>query len=105
MLKPNRLTYKLAISLVIFCMLGCNNIKQHQKVEAIKTEQAINDAKALTRKQGTSVSETSQKPKLVKVSKAATWLNHPLEASYAGNIDAKTVLLSILRKQPVKFEI
>ena len=105
MLKPNRLTHKLAISLVIFCMLGCNSIKQHQKVEAIKPEQTINDAKALTRKQGTSVSETSQKPKLIKVSKAAPWLNQPLEASYAGNIDAKTALLSILNKQPAKFEI
>jgi hypothetical protein len=105
MLKPNKLTHKLALSLVIFCMLGCNSIKQHQKVEAIKPEQAINDAKALTRKQGTSVSETSQKPKLIKVSKAAPWLNQPLEASYAGNIDAKTALLSILNKQPAKFEI
>ena len=105
MLKPNRLTHKLAISLVIFLMLGCNSIKQHQKAEAIKPEQAINEAKALTRKKGTSVSETSQKPKLIKVSKAAPWLNHPLEASYAGNIDAKTALLSILNKQPVKFGV
>ena len=105
MLKTNDLLHKLAFSLVIFLMLGCNSIKQNQKTETLKPEQAINDAKALTRKQGTSVSETSQKPKLVKVSKAAPWLNHPLEASYAGNIDAKTVLLSILSKQPVKFEI
>ncbi len=105
MLKTNDLLHKLALSLVIFLMLGCNSIKQNQKTETLKPEQAINDAKALTRKQGTSVSETSQKPKLVKVSKAAPWLNHPLEASYAGNIDAKTVLLSILSKQPVKFEI
>ena len=105
MLKTNDLLHKLAFSLVIFLMLGCNSIKQNQKTETLKPEQAINDAKALTRKQGTSVSETSQKPKLVKVSKAAPWLNHPLEASYAGNIDAKTVLLSLLSKQPVKFEI
>ena len=105
MLKTNDLLHKLAFSLFIFLMLGCNSIKQNQKTETLKPEQAINDARALTRKQGTSVSETSQKPKLVKVSKAAPWLNHPLEASYAGNIDAKTVLLSILSKQPVKFEI
>jgi hypothetical protein len=105
MLKTNDLLHKLALSLVIFLMLGCNSIKQNQKTETLKPEQAINDAKALTRKQGTSVSETSQKPKLVKVSKAAPWLNHPLEASYAGNIDAKTALLSILNKQPAKFEI
>ena len=105
MLKTNDLLHKLAFSLFIFIMLGCNSIKQNQKTETLKPEQAINDAKALTRKQGTSVSETSQKPKLVKVSKAAPWLNQPLEASYAGNIDAKTVLLSILSKQPVKFEI
>jgi len=105
MLKTNDLLHKLAFSLFIFLMLGCNSIKQNQKTETLKPEQAINDAKALTRKQGTSVSETSQKPKLVKVSKAAPWLNHPLEASYAGNIDAKTVLLSLLSKQPVKFEI
>jgi hypothetical protein len=105
MLKTNDLLHKLAFSLFIFLMLGCNSIKQNQKIETLKPEQAINDAKALTRKQGTSASETSQKPKLVKVSKAAPWLNHPLEASYAGNIDAKTVLLSILSKQPVKFEI
>ena len=105
MLKTNDLFYKLAFSLFIFLMLGCNSIKQNQKTETLKPEQAINDAKALIRKQGTSVSETSQKPKLVKVSKAAPWLNHPLKASYAGNIDAKTVLLSILSNQPVKFEI
>lgn len=105
MLKTNDLFYKLAFSLFIFLMLGCNSIKQNQKTETLQPEQAINDAKALTRKQGTSVSETSQKPKLVKVSKAAPWLNHPLKASYAGNIDAKTVLLSILSNQPVKFEI
>jgi|GEM_PF-2170114 len=105
MLKTNDLLHKLAFSLFIFLMLGCNSIKQNQKTETLKPEQAINDARALTRKQGTSVSETSQKPKLVKVSKAAPWLHHPLEASYAGNIDAKTVLLSILSKQPVKFEI
>ena len=105
MFKTNDLLHKLAFSLFIFLMLGCNTIKQNQKTETLQPEQAITDAKALTRKQGTSVSETSQKPKLVKVSKAAPWLNHPLEASYAGNIDAKTVLLSILSKQPVKFEI
>ena len=104
MLKTNDLFNKLAISLVIFCMLGCNSIKQHQKTDTIKPEQAISDVKSLTRKQGTTVSATSQKPKLIKVSKTAPWLSHPLKASYAGNIDAKTALLSILNKQPVKFE-
>ena len=105
MLKSNDLVHKLAFSLVVFLMLGCNSIKQNQKTEVIKPDQAIKDAKSLTRKQGTSVSESSQKPKLIKVSKTAPWLNNPLEASYAGNIDAKSALLSILNKQPVKFEV
>jgi hypothetical protein len=105
MLKPNDLGNKLALSLVVFLMLGCNSIKQNQSVQVIKPEQAISDVKSLTRKQGTTVSATSQKAKLIKVSKAAPWLSQPLEASYAGNIDAKTALLSILNKQPVKFEV
>ena len=104
MLKPNNLAHKLILSLIIFLMLGCNSFRQNQSIE-IKPEQDINEAKSLTIKQGTSVSKTSQKPKLIKVSKAAPWLNHSVEASYTGNIDAKTALLSILNKQPVKFEV
>jgi hypothetical protein len=105
MLKLNDPGHKLALSLFVFLMLGCNSIKQNQSIELIKPEQEISDIKSLTIKQGTTVSETSQKPKLIKVSKAAPWLSQSLEASYAGNIDAKTVILSILNKQPVKFEV
>lgn len=105
MFKTNNLWHKLALSLVTLLMLGCNSLKQNQATVDIQPEQAINDVKSLTIKQGTTVSATSQKPKLIKVSKAAPWLNHPLKANYSGNIDAKTALLSILGKQPVRFEV
>jgi hypothetical protein len=105
MLKTNNLAHKLALSLIVLHMLGCNSLKQNQATEDIQPEQSINDVKSLTKKQGTLVSATSQKPKLIKVSKAAPWLNHPLEANYTGNIEAKTALLSILSKQPVRFEV
>ena len=105
MYNAKYLIHQLSLSLIVFLILGCNIIKQKQTVEEIRPEQSINQAKALTIKQGTSVSQTAQKPTLIRVPKAAPWLNHPLEASYSGNIDAKTALLSILSNQPVKFEV
>ncbi len=101
----NYYAHRLISSLIVCLIVGCNSIKQNQATVDIKPEQAISDAKSLTLKQGTLVTDTSQKPTLIKVTKAAPWLNHPLEASYAGNVDAKTALLSILNKQPVKFEV
>lgn len=103
--NPNHLTHQLICSLTIMLMLGCNSVKQNQKVVEIEPEQDISEAKLLTVQHGTSVSDTSQKPQLIKIPKQAPWLYHPLEASYSGNIDAKTALLSILNNQPVRFEV
>ena len=105
MYNAKYLIHHISLSLIVFLILGCNIIKQKQTVEEIRPEQSINQVKALTIKQGTSVSQTAQKPTLIRVPKSAPWLNHPLEASYSGNIDAKTALLSILSNQPVKFEV
>jgi hypothetical protein len=101
----NHYTHKLIYSLIACLIVGCNSIKQNQATVEIKPEQAISDAKSLTLKQGTLVSNTSQRPILIRVPKAAPWLNHRLEASYSGNVDAKTALLSILGNQPVRFEV
>lgn len=103
--NPHHLTHQLIFSLTFMLVLGCNSVKQNQKVVEIKPEQAINEAKLLTVKHGTLVSDTSQKPQLIKIPKQAPWLYHPLEASYSGNIDAKTALLSILNNQPIRFEV
>ena len=103
--KPQHLTHQLIFSLTFMLILGCNSVKQNQKVVEIEPEQAINEAKLLNVKHGTLVSDTSQKPQLIKIPKRAPWLYHPLEASYSGNIDAKTALLSILNNQPIRFEV
>ena len=105
-MSPHKnISHKIIYSLLILLILGCNNFKQNQNAEEIEPEAAINQAKLISLKQGTSVSDTSQKPTLIRVPKAAPWLNHPLEATYSGNIDAKTALLSILHNQPVRFEV
>ena len=105
MYNAKYLIQQLTLSLFIFLIVGCNIIKQKQPVEEIKPEQAISDVKSLTIKKGTSVSQTAQKPTLIRVPRAAPWLNHRLESNYSGNIDAKTALLSMLNKHPVKFEV
>lgn len=91
---------------MLVCLLwSCSSIKQTTNIEQTTGDQEIINAKLSAIKHGTTISQTSQKPQLIKIPKEAPWLNQNIDATYTGNIDAKTAIISILQNQPLRFEV
>jgi len=105
MFSPTPLVFKIIGCVIIFTLHSCSSTPKDNNWKIDSSEKAMTAAKSLASKHGTTVSKTSQKPRPIRIPKTATWLNHPVQAAYAGNIDAKTAILSILHNQPVRFEV
>lgn len=99
------LKHKLTCSLLVCLLLSCSSIEQITNVEQTTGDQEIINAKLSAIKHGTTISQTSQKPQLIKIPKEAPWLNQNIDVTYTGSIDAKTAIISILQNQPLRFEV
>lgn len=99
------LKHKVTCSMLVCLLWSCSSIEQITNVEQTTGDQELRNAKLSAIKHGTTISQTSQKPQLIKVPKEAPWLNQNIDVTYTGGIDAKTAIISILQNQPLRFEV
>jgi hypothetical protein len=99
-------TLRLAVlSLSYMALLSCSSAPTEERWNTSSQDSAIDAAKSITFKQGVTVTDTAQKAQPVRMPKTAPWLLDSVSATYQGELDAKTAILSLLHNQPVRFEL
>lgn len=91
------------IGLFYSFLLSCSATPIGENWDKSSQDEALESIKSS--KQGITISETAQRARPVRIPKNAPWLSDPITANYSGGLDAKTTILSILHKQPVRFEM